>query len=60
MPAQTVAVDGGSVEAELAHGSRELAGEAAVAVALLDDGDEFVFDEGAGVGADEDLVFGEE
>jgi hypothetical protein len=34
--------------------------EAAVAVALLDDGDEFVFDEGAGVGANEKFVFGEQ
>ena len=55
-----VAVEGGAEEAELAHRADEFFGEAAVAIAVLDDGDEFVFDEGAGVGADEELVFGEE
>ena len=55
-----VAGEGGSVEAELAHGLDELFGEASVAVALLDDGDEVLFDEEAGVVAHEALVVGEE
>jgi hypothetical protein len=54
-----VAGEGGSVEAELAHGLDELFGEASVAVALLDDGDDVFFDEQAGVIADEALVVGE-
>ena len=51
-----VAFEGGAEEAEVAHGANEFAGEASVAVALLNDGDEFVFDEGPGVGADEEFV----
>ena len=55
-----VAVEGRAVEAELAHGPDQFAREAAVAVALLDDGDEVVFDEGACVGANEKLVLREQ
>ena len=55
-----VAVEGGSVEAELAHGLDELFGEASVAVALLDDGNDVLFDEEASVVAHETLVVGEE
>ncbi len=55
-----VALEAGSVEAELAHGLDQLFGEASVAVALLDDGDEVLFDEQAGVVADEALVVGEQ
>ena len=47
-------------EAEVTHRANEFAREAAVAVALLDDGDEVVFDEGSGVGANEKLIFREE
>jgi hypothetical protein len=52
-----VALDGRAEEAELAHGLDEFAREAAVAVALLDDGDEVVFDEIACGVAGEQLVF---
>src|SRR5207248_8550587 len=55
-----VALKRGSVEAERAHGTDELAWEAAVAVALLDDGQELVVDEGARGGADRALLFGEQ
>lgn len=55
-----VAVEVDAEEAELAHGFDELAREAAVAVALLDDGDEVVFDEVAGGFANHALVFSEE
>ena len=55
-----VALDGRAEEAELAHGLDEFAREAAVAVALLDDGDEVVFDEIAGGVAGEELVFREQ
>ena len=51
-----VALEAGAVEAELAHGLDQLFGEAAVAVALLDDGDEVFFDELAGIVADQPLV----
>ena len=43
-------------EAEFAHGTHQLARKAAVAVALLDNGDEVVFDKGARTGADDKFV----
>ncbi len=50
----------GAEEAELAHLGDEFAGETALAEAVFNDGDEVVFDEGAGGVADHDFVFGEE
>ncbi len=49
----------GAEEAELAHHGDEFAREAAFAEAILDDGDEVVFDEVAGGAADEEFVFRE-
>ena len=40
----------------MAHGPDQFAREAAVAVALLDDWDELVFDKGAGIRANEEFV----
>src|SRR6185437_14072277 len=54
-----VAVEVGSEKAELAHLGDKLAREAALTVALLDDGNEVVFDELAGGVAGEALVVGE-
>ena len=55
-----VALEAGAVEAQLAHGLDQLLGEAAVAVALLDDGNEVVFDELARIVADQPLVVAEQ
>ncbi len=55
-----VALEAGAEEAELAHLGNEFFGKAALAVALLDDGDEVVFDELAGGVAREALVVAEE
>ncbi len=55
-----VAFEAGAEEAEVGHGLDQFAGEAAGAVALLDDGDEVVFDELAGGVADQEFVVGEE
>lgn len=52
-----VALNGGAEEAKLAHGSHDLPREAALAVALLDNGDKVVFHELAGGGAHHALVF---
>ena len=54
-----VALEVGAEEAELAHGGNEFAREALGAKALLDDGDEVVFDEVARGAADEEFVFAE-
>src|ERR1700678_413375 len=55
-----VALQAGAVEAELAHRLDQLFGEATVAIAQLDDGDEVLFDELAGVVAYQLLVVGEQ
>ena len=55
-----VALQRRAEEAELAHGLDQFAWEAAVAVALFDDGNEVVFDELARGVADEALVVGEQ
>ncbi len=51
-----VTFQAGAIEAELAHRLDQLFGEAAVAVALLDDGDEVFLDELAGIVAHQPLV----
>ena len=53
-----VAFDRCPVEAEFAHWPNQLARKAAVAVALFNDGDEVVLDEGARVVADEEFILG--
>ena len=55
-----VALEAGAVEAEVGHRLDQFTGEAAGAVALLDDGDEVVFDELARGIADQALVVGEQ
>ncbi len=55
-----VAFEAGAVKAEIAHGTDQFAGEASVAVALFDDGDEVVFNEFAGGVADQALIVGEQ
>ena len=55
-----VAVERCAEEAEIGHGLDQFAGKAAGAVALLDDGDEIVFDELARGVADQALFFGEQ
>ncbi len=55
-----VALEIGAEEAEIAHRLDQLAGEASVAIALLDDGDEIVFDELARGIAHQALVVGEQ
>ena len=55
-----VAFDGRAEEAQFAHGLDQFAREAAVAIALLDDGNEVVFDKVAGGVASEALFFREQ
>ncbi len=55
-----VAVQIGAEEAHLAHRLHQLAGKAAFAVALFDDGDQVVVDEAASGVADKPLIFGEQ
>ena len=59
-PGAAVAFEAGAIEAQVGHGFDQFLGEAAGAVALLDDGDEVVFDELAGGVADQALVVGEQ
>ena len=56
----TVAFEAGAVEAEVGHGLDQFAREAAGAIALLDDGNQVVFDELAGGIADQTLVVAEQ
>ena len=53
----TVALDGGAVKAKLAHGTDQFFGEAAFAIAFLNDGDEVILNKLAGGIADQALVF---
>ena len=55
-----IALEGGAEETELAHGLDQFAREAAVAVALFDDGNEVVFDELARGVAHQALVVAEQ
>ena len=59
-PGAAIAFEAGAIEAQVGHGFDQFLGEAAGAVALLDDGDEVVFDELAGGVADQALVVGEQ
>ena len=52
-PGAAVAFEAGAIEAQVRHGLDQFLGEAAGAVALLDDGDEVVLDEFAGGVADQ-------
>ena len=53
----TVALDGGAIKTKLAHGTDQFFGEAAFAIAFLNDGDEVILNKLAGGIADEALVF---
>ena len=59
-PGAAVAFEAGAIKAQVGHGLDQFLGEAAGAVALLDDGDEVVLDELAGGVADQAFVVGEQ
>jgi hypothetical protein len=56
----TVAFEAGAVKAEVSHGLDQFAREPPGAIALLDDGNQIVFDEFAGRIADQPLVVAEQ
>ena len=56
MPGASIALEAGAKEAQLAHGLNQLPRKAAIAIALLDDGNYIVFDELASSIARQQLI----